>query len=75
MKERQPFLQGTNLPGDGAVLLSTDPKPRLRWTADLHTRFADAVNQLGGPNSKVLSLLKKLFVSAKSFIFVRASEA
>lgn len=43
-------LQGTNLPGsDGStVVLSTDPKPRLRWTADLHKRFADAVAQLGG---------------------------
>ncbi|MCO5581377.1 hypothetical protein L7F22_035259 [Adiantum nelumboides] len=30
------------------VVLSTDPKPRLRWTADLHKRFADAVAQLGG---------------------------
>ncbi|KAI4365004.1 hypothetical protein MLD38_021030 [Melastoma candidum] len=25
-----------------------DPKPRLRWTADLHERFVDAVTQLGG---------------------------
>eukprot|EP00250_Pteridium_aquilinum_P015487 c22612_g3_i1 orf=111-650(+) len=30
------------------VVLSTDPKPRLRWTADLHKRFANAVTQLGG---------------------------
>ncbi|KAH7443170.1 hypothetical protein KP509_02G023400 [Ceratopteris richardii] len=30
------------------VVLSTDPKPRLRWTAELHKRFADAVAQLGG---------------------------
>lgn len=60
MKERQPFLQGTNLPGDGAVLLSTDPKPRLRWTADLHSRFADAVNQLGGPNKATPKSVMKL---------------
>ncbi|KAM7262881.1 hypothetical protein ACFE04_000564 [Oxalis oulophora] len=31
------------------VMLTADPKPRLRWTADLHDRFIDAVNQLGGP--------------------------
>ncbi|ONK68203.1 uncharacterized protein A4U43_C05F8770 [Asparagus officinalis] len=31
------------------VVLTADPKPRLRWTADLHERFVDAVAQLGGP--------------------------
>ncbi|KAI5055058.1 hypothetical protein GOP47_0030203 [Adiantum capillus-veneris] len=39
---------GANYSGDGAVVLSTDPKPRLRWTAELHMRFVDAVTQLGG---------------------------
>ncbi|CAK7323387.1 unnamed protein product [Dovyalis caffra] len=34
----------------GQVVLTSDPKPRLRWTADLHQRFIDAVSQLGGPN-------------------------
>lgn len=43
-------LDGTNLPGDACLLLSTDPKPRLRWTAELHERFVDAVTQLGGPD-------------------------
>ncbi|GAB4851898.1 pheromone-like peptide expressed [Ancistrocladus abbreviatus] len=43
-------LQGTNLPGDACVVLTTDPKPRLRWTAELHDRFVDAVTQLGGPD-------------------------
>lgn len=43
---------GLGLPGHGggpSVVLTADPKPRLRWTADLHDRFVDAVAQLGGP--------------------------
>ncbi|KAL6990582.1 hypothetical protein U1Q18_008699 [Sarracenia purpurea var. burkii] len=34
--------------GDPCLVLTSDPKPRLRWTADLHERFVDAVAQLGG---------------------------
>ena len=48
-------LDGTNLPGDACLVLTTDPKPRLRWTAELHERFVDAVTQLGGPDSEFLS--------------------
>ncbi|MQM21286.1 hypothetical protein Taro_054324 [Colocasia esculenta] len=36
--------------GDSGLVLTTDPKPRLRWTVELHDRFVDAVNQLGGPD-------------------------
>nr|GMD73890.1 protein PHR1-LIKE 3-like isoform X1 [Ipomoea batatas]GMD80586.1 protein PHR1-LIKE 3-like isoform X1 [Ipomoea batatas] len=43
-------LDGTNLPGDACLVLTADPKPRLRWTAELHERFVDAVTQLGGPD-------------------------
>lgn len=46
----QGSLDGTNLPGDACLVLTTDPKPRLRWTAELHDRFVDAVTQLGGPD-------------------------
>ncbi|KAK9150918.1 hypothetical protein Syun_009227 [Stephania yunnanensis] len=37
-------------PGDSALVLTTDPKLRLRWTVELHERFVDAVTQLGGPD-------------------------
>ncbi|KAJ9174271.1 hypothetical protein P3X46_017313 [Hevea brasiliensis] len=30
------------------LVLSTDPKPRLKWTSELHQRFVEAVKQLGG---------------------------
>ncbi|KAL3501426.1 hypothetical protein ACH5RR_035875 [Cinchona calisaya] len=30
------------------LVLSSDAKPRLKWTPELHQRFIDAVNQLGG---------------------------
>jgi len=48
--EFQGALDGTNLPGDACLVLTSDPKPRLRWTAELHERFVDAVTQLGGPD-------------------------
>lgn len=41
-------FSGTNLPGDVSLVASADPKPRLRWTPELHERFVDAVMQLGG---------------------------
>ncbi|KAG8366355.1 hypothetical protein BUALT_Bualt17G0071200 [Buddleja alternifolia] len=30
------------------LVLSSDAKPRLKWTQELHQRFVDAINQLGG---------------------------
>ncbi|ERM98297.1 myb family transcription factor APL isoform X2 [Amborella trichopoda] len=44
-QERQMCVQG-----DSGLVLTTDPKPRLRWTVELHDRFVDAVTQLGGPD-------------------------
>lgn len=38
-----------NYPYENGVMMTRDPKPRLRWTADLHDRFVDAVTKLGGP--------------------------
>ncbi|KAI3731550.1 hypothetical protein L1987_62739 [Smallanthus sonchifolius] len=31
------------------LVLSSDAKPGLKWTPELHKRFVDAVTQLGGP--------------------------
>ncbi|OWM78801.1 hypothetical protein CDL15_Pgr002972 [Punica granatum] len=36
--DRHLFLQGGNGPGDSGLVLSTDAKPRLKWTPDLHER-------------------------------------
>ncbi|XP_076918863.1 myb family transcription factor PHL8-like isoform X2 [Bidens hawaiensis] len=36
-------------PQDLNLVLSSDAKPRLKWTPELHQRFVDAVAQLGGP--------------------------
>ncbi|KAF7123545.1 hypothetical protein RHSIM_Rhsim12G0064200 [Rhododendron simsii] len=36
---------------DTHLVLSSDPKPRLKWTPELHRRFADAISQLGGADS------------------------
>lgn len=44
----------------GGVVMTRDPKPRLRWTADLHDRFVDAVTKLGGPDSKSLRPISSL---------------
>lgn len=45
-------LQNTQQSKDMNLVLSSDAKPRLKWTPDLHQRFVDAVSQLGGPDSK-----------------------
>ncbi|GMI96118.1 PHR1-like 3, unfertilized embryo sac 16 [Hibiscus trionum] len=50
VEDYQGSFDATNLPGDPCLVLTTDPKPRLRWTAELHERFVDAVTQLGGPD-------------------------
>ncbi|KAL6562512.1 hypothetical protein OROGR_003519 [Orobanche gracilis] len=31
-----------------SFVLSNDAKPRMKWTQDLHQRFVDAINHLGG---------------------------
>ena len=49
------IMQESLVSGHGSLTLATDPKPRLRWTADLHRRFVNAVAHLGGPESKSYS--------------------
>ncbi|KAK7261205.1 hypothetical protein RIF29_27510 [Crotalaria pallida] len=58
--ERHMFLQTGNGTGDSGLVLSTDAKPRLKWTTDLHARFIEAVNQLGGPDKATPKTVMKL---------------
>uniref|UniRef100_A0A1J3DCV5 Myb family transcription factor APL n=1 Tax=Noccaea caerulescens TaxID=107243 RepID=A0A1J3DCV5_NOCCA len=57
-----PFLRGgnNNSPGDSGLILSTDAKPRLKWTPDLHERFIEAVNQLGGADKATPKTIMKV---------------
>nr|KYP41719.1 Myb family transcription factor APL [Cajanus cajan] len=46
--------------GDLTLVLSTDAKPRLKWTLDLHERFIEAVNHLGGADKATPKTILKL---------------
>ncbi|KAJ1389327.1 SANT/Myb domain [Sesbania bispinosa] len=51
---------GGNGAGDSGLVLSTDAKPRLKWTPDLHERFIEAVNQLGGADKATPKTVLKI---------------
>ena len=54
--QKQLSLSDDNLPGDLNAVASNDPKPRLRWTPELHEHFVSAVTQLGGADSTLWPL-------------------
>ncbi|XP_042411368.1 myb-related protein 2-like [Zingiber officinale] len=58
--ERHLFLQRGSAPGESGLVLSTDAKPRLKWTPELHERFIDAVNQLGGADKATPKTIMRL---------------
>ncbi|KAG8498848.1 hypothetical protein CXB51_005233 [Gossypium anomalum] len=51
---------------DMNLVLSTDAKPRLKWTPELHQRFVEAVNQLGGPDKATPKNLMRKYRLGKS---------
>ncbi|MCL7025371.1 hypothetical protein MKW94_008015 [Papaver nudicaule] len=54
------FMQEGNGNADAGLVLSTDAKPRLKWTPELHQRFIEAVNQLGGADKATPKTIMKL---------------
>ncbi|XP_043687225.1 myb family transcription factor PHL8-like isoform X2 [Telopea speciosissima] len=45
---------------DMGLVLSTDAKPRLKWTPELHQRFIEAVTHLGGADKATPKTLMRL---------------
>ncbi|CAL9108897.1 unnamed protein product [Musa acuminata var. zebrina] len=52
--------RGGSAPEESGLVLSTDAKPRLKWTSELHERFIEAVNQLGGADKATPKTVMRL---------------
>ncbi|XP_031743368.1 protein PHR1-LIKE 3 isoform X2 [Cucumis sativus] len=58
--------------GDPCLVLTSDPKPRLRWTADLHERFVDAVTQLGGAGTTPKAIMRTMNVKGLTLFHLKS---
>ncbi|XP_050935286.1 myb family transcription factor IPN2 isoform X1 [Cucumis melo] len=58
--------------GDSGLVLTTDPKPRLRWTVELHERFVDAVTQLGGPDTTPKTIMRVMGVKGLTLYHLKS---
>ncbi|KAL3654235.1 hypothetical protein CASFOL_003916 [Castilleja foliolosa] len=58
---------------DMSLVLSSDAKPRLRWTQELHQRFVDSVIQLGGPEKATpKSLMRVMGISGLTLYHLKS---
>ncbi|CAA0834676.1 Homeodomain-like superfamily protein [Striga hermonthica] len=56
-----------------SLVLSSDAKPRLKWTQELHQRFVDAVIHLGGPEKATpKSLMRVMGISGLTLYHLKS---
>ncbi|XP_050236685.1 myb family transcription factor PHL8-like [Mercurialis annua] len=55
------------------LVLSTDAKPRLKWTPELHQRFVEAVDQLGGADKATpKSVMRMMAISGLTLYHLKS---